>query len=455
VTSASIWIVLPGFVAGILYFLRRWKSAVAIAGTVLALMLSLLTLTIHFEELISFGPWYFKIAERLPIAGRALVLQNTDRPMLALIYLAAAFWFGGTRAARVHQLFVPLGLAMVVFLTAALAVEPYLYAALLIEVAVLISVPILSPPGKPIARGVIRFLAFQSLGVPFILLAGRFLTGIDTDTLDEQTILRAVILLGFGFAFLLAIFPLNTWIPLLAEEAHPYSAAFVFSTIPGVVTLFALSFLDRYPWLLQLDVLQFVGVLMVATGGLWAAFQRHLGRLLGYAVIIGIGQSILAIGVPDGLDLHFALMLPRLLALGVWALALSELSRHAPDLSFRSVQGMARHFHFAGVGVILASFSYVGLPLLAGFPTYLVLWSRLWQLSPHATIWVLLGYLGLMIGSLRTLAVLVMGPEELPWKDKENWLSRVYLLLALLGLFILGIFPHWFLPLLMNLSSAF
>ena len=105
--------------------------------------------------------------------------------------------------------------------------------------------------------------------------------------------------------------------------------------------------------------------------------------------------------------------------------------------------------------MILASFSFVGLPLLASFPSYTVLWSRLWQSNPNATIWVIMGSFGLMIGSLRTLAVLVMEPEKLDQEDQESWLSKAYLLIAVLGLFILGIFPHWFLPVLMKLSSIF
>ena len=66
---------------------------------------------------------------------------------------------------------------------------------------------------------------------------------------------------------------------------------------------------------------------MVLTGGIWVVFQRDLGRMFGYAVILEIGRSILAIGQPDGLAVYFVMFLPRILAFGVWAFSLSSPSQ--------------------------------------------------------------------------------------------------------------------------------
>jgi hypothetical protein len=58
-----------------------------------------------------------------------------------------------------------------------------------------------------------------------------------------------------------------------------------------------------------------------------------------------------------------------------------------------------------------------------------------------------LGSIGLIVAALRSLAVLVMGPEELPWRadEKDNWMARALLLTGIVALFLAGLFPQWFL----------
>jgi formate hydrogenlyase subunit 3/multisubunit Na+/H+ antiporter MnhD subunit len=43
---------------------------------------------------------------------------------------------------------------------------------------------------------------------------------------------------------------------------------------------------------------------MVA-GGVWASFQRHLGRMVGYRVMTEIGYSLLAVSCQEGSDLLY------------------------------------------------------------------------------------------------------------------------------------------------------
>ena len=94
---------------------------------------------------------------------------------MMMVYLTVAFWFGGAYSARAGRLFTPFGLAIAALLSAALAVSPATYAALLIELVVLLCVPLFSPPGKPVTRGVRRFLTFQTIGMVLVLLADYFL----------------------------------------------------------------------------------------------------------------------------------------------------------------------------------------------------------------------------------------------------------------------------------------
>jgi NADH:ubiquinone oxidoreductase subunit 2 (subunit N) len=277
---------------------------------------------------------------------------------------------------------------------------------------------------------------------------------------------QANLLMGLGFAFFLGVFPFHTWIPMLAEESHPYAAAFVFFLLPLAVSLFGLKFLDSYPWLRTsvglYDLLRAAGVLMVLIAGVWAAFQRSLGRMMGYAVMLEIGLSLLALGAGSDVEvsaslreIFFALLLPRGLALCLWALALSVIREHTGDLRFRSVRGIAHYLPLAAGGVVLAHFSMAGFPLLAGFTVHLALWDGLANQYPFYALAALLGSAGLIMGGLRTLAVLVMGTTEQSWENTESWGQNLLLAIGCAALFIIGLLPQWFLPIVTRLANTF
>ncbi len=301
---------------------------------------------------------------------------------------------------------------------------------------------------------------------------------IETNPAEIRLIVFSGLLLALGFGFLLGIFPFHTWIPMLAYETHPYATAFMFYELPVAISLFMLGFMDRYVWLRSDPfvylLIGFVGAMMVFVGGLLAAFQRHLGRLMGYAVMVEIGISLLAIQVglgPDGsgtaLGLFFALILPRGLSLGVWALSLVVLSRGLRNsaeesrnltsigLSYQNAEGLGRQFPVAAFCLLLAHFSIAGLPLLIGFPVRLAILGGLAQQSSAAALVVLLGYAGLMVGGVRTLAVLVTGSDETPWQSHETRLERLLLITGGIAILLIGIFPQWVTPALARMAESF
>lgn len=462
-SSPLIWIALPGLIAILLYIFQRRQRPVIFIGCFSGLVLSWLAWKAPISEIILVGPWTLHIDNTLTLLGRRFVLENSDRPILILIYLAAAFWFGGCLAARPGQLFVPLGLGIAALMTATLAVEPFLYAALLIEISALLAIPLLSTPEGENGKGLLRFLTFQTLGTPFLLFTGWLSSEIDANPNNPALILQAAILLGLGFSFLLAVFPFHTWIPMLSEKSHPYAAAFVFFMLPGIVSLFGLTFLDRYAWLREtptvFTILRSAGALITVTGGVWAAFQRHLGRQLGYAVLVDVGLSLIVIGASQGasptsysfqeissspmLRIFFSFLLIRGISLGVWALALSAFYSKTTDLSFNTVQGMGRQLPFAATGLVLANLSMAGFPLLAGFPVRLALWGQLGQAAPIIGFWTLVGSAGLLVGGLRSLAVLIMGQQEQAWKISESRIFLLFLFIELAILIWLGLFPRF------------
>ena len=459
-SAPVIWVMLPIIIGTFLLLLRNERS-VAMIGGALASLLALIALIIPIDQALLLGPISFKMSAGIQFFGRSLKFDPVDGPLLAILYSLAALWFFGAEAAGVARRLVPIGMMIIALLVASIAVEPFLYAALLIEIAVLLSIPLLSPPNQKPGRGTIRFLIYQTMAMPFILFSGWSLAGVEASPGDLTMTVQSATMLGLGFAFLLTVFPLYNWIPLLAEETSPYIISFMLWALPTITTLFYMGFLDRYTWLRTSSQLsqavQVSGMIMVVTGGVWAAFQRHLGRIMAYASIVETGFILLAFSLVPGKIVEVAslLLIPRGFALAIWGLALSTIQKDSKPLRFSAVQGYARVYPVATGSIILANLSVTGFPLLAGFPPLLALWEGIADTSLTLSFWLLIGLLGLLISAVRTLAVFVMAPEKTGWTWNENRVQVIMLGIGVIGLFILGVFPQAMQPFLSGLPRMF
>jgi formate hydrogenlyase subunit 3/multisubunit Na+/H+ antiporter MnhD subunit len=456
----------------VLFFLRRWHRLTVIIGTTISLTLALIARLVPINELLVIGPWRIKINDTLTVLGRQFVLSNSDRPLLVILYLLAGIWFAAAYVARAGRAMVPLSIVIMGMLVSVPAVNPFLYAALLLEIAVLICVVLLNPPGNPVPRGVLRFLTFQTLGMPFILFTGWILTGVEANPGESELISRASILLGFGFALWLAIFPFHTWLPMLGEKAHPYVTGFLFFMLPFVIQLFGLGFLERYAWLRDMNqlytLLRTAGIIMMLTGGLWAAFQDHLGRLLGYAIMVEIGKALVSISLPGGLSLFFAMLLPRAITLAVWCLAMASIKSSQEstrvnnslpdlDLNFSKLRGLAYRMPLVSISLVVGYLSIAGMPLMAGFPGLLALIQTMAVTSPLTSMLTILGTAGLFVGGTRILMILVQAPDPDPgkWRFEERGAVIFYLSAGILVLFTIGLFPQVVLPSMASLAQIF
>jgi len=456
-----IWLGIPVLAALGLWAIRSEKWTAIIGGS-LALVLSFLAIAIPIDQAILIGNLSIRISPVYEILGRKFILTSSNQLVLVMIYGIVSFWFFGSGVSRISHRLVPLGLLITALLLGSLAVDPFLYAALLIEMAVLIAIPMLTPPDQKPGRGVIRFLIFQTLAMPFILLSGFLLSGVEASPADINLVIQAAFLLGIGFAFLLAVFPFYAWIPMISEESPIYAVGFVLMIFPTIGMLFGLSFLDRYTFLREsrqlYEILRIIGMLTLVTAGIWAMFQRHIGRIMGYATIIGTSLSILAISLPStttAIGLVFLLIVPRALGLGVWSLALTIMQKQVPSLLFGDLKGQARNLPFVGAAIVGAALSLSGIVPFVGFPIQFSLWNNLGEVSVPFGMWFGLGMLGLVISSLRTLAVLVMSPEKTPWQSIETWTERILLGIGVVALVLFGIFPQWTQIVLANLPSVF
>ncbi len=459
-TAPLLWVGIPIFASLFVLILRR-ERAVTILGGLTVALLALIALFIPIDVALLIGPLSLKISPSVQILGRSLSLDQADGSLLAILYGLSALWFFGAEAAGVARRLIPVGLGILGLLVASLAVQPFLFAAPMIQIAALLTVPLLVPPDQTPGRGIVRFLIYQTLAMPFILFAGWLLAGVEASPGDLELTVQSAAMLGLGFAFLLAIFPLYNWIPMLLEETSPYAVGFLLWCFPTITSFFLLGFLDRYTFLRSspafTSALQIGGLLMMVTGGVWAAFQRHIGKMMGYAAIAETGFFLLAtsLNTNTGIQTVFLQLVPRGLGMALWALALTVIQPQVKGFGFSEVRGLARRNPLAAAALILAHLSVVGFPLLAGFPVRLALWEGLARQSIGQAAWMLVGLLGLLAGAIRTLAVTVMADEQTKWQWSGTRVQALMLGIGVLGMFVLGLFPQVMQPFLVNLPAMF
>ena len=458
--APTIWIIAPAALAILLLFIPS-QRVLSILGGTMAVALALIAQFVPIETAMQVGSFSLKIDSTLSILGRALIILPNEGPLLALIYGAASLWLFGAEASNTAPRIVPLGLMIIALMVASIAVQPFLFAALFIEMAILLSIPLVTSIYSPPGRGVMRFLIYQTLAMPFILLAGWLLVGVETSPGDLALAAQSATMLGLGFAFLLAIFPLYNWVPMLVEETSPFIAGFLFWLLPTITIIFGAGFLDRYSWLRSspelIIALRFTGLLMIVTGGLFAAFQRNLGRIMAYGSIAETGFSILALSLDSrlGIPILFLLIPARALGTAVWSLSLTVIKEHSETMRFGTSRGILRITPFAGTGIILATLSTGAFPLLAGFPARLALWEGLSRDSINAALWMGIGIIGLLVSAFRSLAVISMAEEYTSWQPRESLTQMLMLGLGMIGLFILGLFPQTIQFFLNNLPAMF
>jgi len=445
--APTVWIIVP-MVFGVLLLFINNQRVLSVLGGLIAVVLALIAQFIPIEVAMKFGSFSLKIDSSLIVLGRVLLIQPAEGSLLSLIYGAAALWFFGAEASKTATRLVPMGFMIIALMVAAIAVQPFLYAALFIEMAILIAIPMLTSIYAPPGRGVLRFLIYQTLAMPFILVAGWLLAGVEASPGDLALTAQSAAMLGMGFAFLLAIFPLYNWIPLLLEESSPYVVGFLLWIVPTVTIIFGAGFLDRYSWLRSspqlILALRYLGLLMVVTGGGFAAFQRHLGRIMAYGSIAETGFSLLALSLDFklGIPILFLLIPARALGLAVWSLSLTVIKENVEAMRFGAARGVLRITPLAGAGMIVAALSTSAFPLLAGFPARLALWESLSRISLSSALWMAIGIIGLLTSAFRSLAVISMAEEYTTWKPRENRTQMLMLGLGMIGLFVLGLFPQ-------------
>ena len=468
IAGAVVLVLLPFAMGIISYFLLRWKTLTAwnTIGTAIAVGVGVLILPL--DRPVGFGAdRQIALGGAVSIYGRELVLESADRIGIAFLFISAAALFVLAWRFGSQRLIFPVGLGVLSLLTAALLVQPRIYASLLVEIAAAASVLLLQHEGQSPTRGGVRYLAFSMLALPGLLVTHWLLERYAITPNETALLGMATALLALSFAFLLGVMPFHTWVPAITSDGMPLGGVFVLTVGNGAIWFLLLDFLETYPWLS--DYAQFgplllaIGQVMVAVGGVLAVAQRRMGRLIGYAALIDTGCALMALGLNSeiGVTLVFLSLLVRPLGLMLMASGLSGVWARSRDDSLEALEGKGWRAPWSAAALVIGGLSVAGWPLGAGFAWRWAYMQALVSRDPRSALFPLLAGGAVMIAVWRGAAALLRRPRTAegllePFSiSSENWLTASLVLVVMLVSVGLGLFPQVIAPIAASLAEGY
>lgn len=396
------------------------------------------------------------------ILGRSFILQNSTQLLLLNVYGFGVFWFIGAFGSRTANALPAYGLMVFGVLIAAISIQPFLYAAVFIEFAVLLSVPLLLSNETIQPRAILPFLLNQSLAFPFILLAGFLLSGINTPQTELKIITQGILMLAIGFAFLLSIFPLYSWAPILSTQIDPHKLGFILTIFPFFSLILGEIFIDRFAFLRASSalapILEGIGLLMILSSSLFASVQTRLDRLFAYVLVSLTGFGLLALSLPslsEGITFLFIIFHIHFLSFGLWSFAVSDLRHRGMDLTLDALRGVLWRFPFAASAILVAMFTIAGSPILALFPIKISLWTHIVEHFPDHLFLYGASFVGFWASAARVFTSFTdLRPNRVERAVEKGWRSTL-IIIAICILIVIGIFPNLIAGLNQNAPTIF
>jgi formate hydrogenlyase subunit 3/multisubunit Na+/H+ antiporter MnhD subunit len=461
-----ILLAFPLAAAVITYLVRRWAILAALIAALTTGALAALCLRLPLGQSAFVLGQEVAFGRPVIVVGRNLVLDPAGQVWLAFIFALATLFY--LFAWRVDQgrTFFSFSLVILSLYAFIVLLQTFSLVILVFAMSATPAVFIIQSRYRKSIRGAQRYLIVLLLAVPMLLAAtwlieqsllitqnAEALANGSTElsvALSQALARRALLPTALGFGLLLAIFPFGTWMPALAADAPPIVTAFLFTTGQAMAIYLALVFLQSAPWLLNdqttLDVIQFAGLIMVASGGVMAAVQRDFGRVLGYAALSSLGFTLLAFGLggSQGLTLSLLSGISHSLAVALMAAGLAILRYRVSSDRFADLGGVARRLPIATIGLILGGLALAGFPLTGGFPTH---WAVLRSVAGSETLWALVLFtssIGIIIGLLRGLNGM-LGTNLRDEITRQPILASAMVLLLAGLVIVLGLYPQLFL----------
>ena len=406
-SAPLLWIVLPIIISILLLIFRKNFLTICLIQIILCSLIVISALQARFVISESASIFIYQISPSMNILGRSLVFTTGLKTTAILFYGALGFWSLSLYIFKIRSNIIPFGLTFVGLLIAALAVEPFLYSALIIEIAVIASIPIVANSANPRIKGVSRYLIYFTIGMPFVLLAGWYLAGGEISPVNDEQLIQAALLLGLGFVFWLAVFPFQSWIPLLADETEPIEGFFVLTILPMAIAILLMKYLNGFAWLrgfaTVFQALRLFGLIMIVIGSVWFSFQRTLQKAISYLLLVSSGLMVAAISfnTTNGYIFSSYFMVLRVICFFLLSIILMVIEKTSDFNSVDSINGLFIKSPIAALGFFIPLFSLIGMPWTLGFPIMQSLFSEFAVYVPQYLVFLILSQIIISITIIR------------------------------------------------------
>jgi proton-translocating NADH-quinone oxidoreductase chain N len=265
---------------------------------------------------------------------------------------------------------------------------------------------------------------------------------------NKNLLILAFIFIATGYAIEAAIVPFHFWLPDAYAAAPASSSSFLSALIDQGsyyvlirVLIFILTPTAVLDWRFMLAVM---AAFTMIVGNLFALIQNDVKRLIGNICVADVGYNLVAITSVTALglegNLYFFLIGGITTALAFMTVGIMN---HHGFKSLEDFSGIGRKMPFASIALLLAAFSFAGVPPLGGFTAkYLVFTSAL---EANMTWLAVIGVLAsvLQTAYLFRLINYMYGKkpkEEGRIKEPKLLLIPVFILVA--AIIILGLYPN-------------
>lgn len=448
-----------GLLVAVLVRLHGRLGASSIAAATGAAIIGVIVFLIPVGSPLQIAGLDLKVSADWVLLGRSLRLTSSSKPLIGFLFLAGAFIFGGAWISPPGRYLFSGGVVILGLISAAIMVEPFLFAAVFLELAALTAVLVLSPPGSPGQLASVRLLAFTTIAMFMVLLTGWMLEAVGVTEATPVLIRQVLALLGVGFMVLLVIPPFHSWLPLAVQEAGIFATVFLMTVWNAAGMYFVLRFLDAFEWLRESPVLDSAlawgAVVTIVFASLWALAQSNLLQAGIYLALADSGVALLGVslGTSSSYQLALGLLVSRVLGMGLVAFGVLSVLNSDSALDSTELRGTGGR-DLLGAGATTAGLAtLIGLPMSAGFPGR---WGIMAELASSA------GWMTLVITASSLVGLIVMmrwintlfGPTE-HGSSERGYAGKALMGTGIIVTILLGVFPQLVFTWITSIAAGF